>query len=414
MVVNLSELNPTDTNDPNIDTDVESSLSLRGEFAYLAPGASKGTNLNGEATSYVDDFEGTQGSIDLKSQQSWFLSSRPEGLGVASNPNEDDNGIQNGFQRAMLNWYTIDPIFYSARRPDDISDDDVSSLFTSRVFINELFPDRDLVQGQNSVLFTLDLAYAPEERGPYNFEPSSADGIIDNPMESWAGITRQLTSTDLEQANVEYIEFWLQDPFQENPTNPGGKLVFNLGNISEDIIKDGRKLYENGLPENGDVSLLPTTAWGTVVPQNQSLIYAFDSTGENRINQDVGYDGYGDNEEIAVFGTSFGEDPSNDNYTYFLNAEGSIFDRYKKYNGVEGNTPDTFTDTDRAANTQPDVEDINRDNTMNTINSYFEYEKLDNVITSKSDKIDDVFWNPKNYIRFIDAWYRDDDKSQCS
>ena len=359
---------------PNIDTDVESSLSLRGEFAYLAPGASKGTNLNGEATSYVDDFEGTQGSIDLKSQQSWFLSSRPEGLGVASNPNEDDNGIQNGFQRAMLNWYTIDPIFYSARRPDDISDDDVSSLFTSRVFINELFPDRDLVQGQNSVLFTLDLAYAPEERGPYNFEPSSADGIIDNPMESWAGITRQLTSTDLEQANVEYIEFWLQDPFQENPTNPGGKLVFNLGNISEDIIKDGRKLYENGLPENGDVSLLPTTAWGTVVPQNQSLIYAFDSTGENRINQDVGYDGYGDNEEIAVFGTSFGEDPSNDNYTYFLNAEGSIFDRYKKYNGVEGNTPDTFTDTDRAANTQPDVEDINRDNTMNTINSYFEYE----------------------------------------
>ena len=30
---------------PNIDTDVESNLSLRGEFAYLAPGAPKGTNL---------------------------------------------------------------------------------------------------------------------------------------------------------------------------------------------------------------------------------------------------------------------------------------------------------------------------------------------------------------------------------
>ncbi|WP_240911231.1 T9SS outer membrane translocon Sov/SprA [Yeosuana marina] len=359
---------------PNIDTDVESNLSLRGEFAYLAPGAPKGTNLNGESTSYIDDFEGSQNAIDLKSQQSWFLSSRPIGLGVPGNPNEDDNGIQNGYQRARLNWYTIDPIFYSSQRPGDISDDDMSNLYTSRVFINELFPERDLVQGQNSVLNTLDLAYYPSERGPYNFEPDATDGIIDNPQESWAGITRQLTSTDLEQANVEYIEFWLQDPFQDNPSNPGGKLVFDLGNISEDIVKDGRKLYENGLPKNGDKSLLPVTAWGTVVPQNQSLVYAFDTTGQERINQDVGYDGYNNSEEIANFGASFGDDPANDDYTYFLNTDGDIFERYKKYNGVEGNTPDTFSNTDRGANTQPDVEDINRDNTMNTIDSYFEYE----------------------------------------
>ncbi|GAA3556763.1 cell surface protein SprA [Snuella lapsa] len=373
---------------PNIDTDVESNLSLRGEFAYLAPGAPKGTNLNGEATSYIDDFEGTQNAIDLKSQQSWFLSSRPLGLNVSSNPNEDENGIQNGYQRAMLNWYTIDPIFYSGQRPGDVSDDDVSDLYASRVFINELFPDRDLVQGQTSVLNTLDLAYYPSERGPYNFESSAADGIIDNPIDSWGGITRQLTSTDLEQANVEYIEFWLQDPFQDNPNNPGGKLVFNLGNISEDIIKDGRKLYENGLPEDGNIDLLPVTSWGTVVPQNQSLIYAFDTLGEERDNQDVGYDGYDDAEEAANFGSNFGADPANDNYTYFLNAEGNIFERYKRYNGVEGNTPDTFTNRDRGANTQPDVEDINRDNTMNTIDSYFEYEleiTRQNLPTSQAD-----------------------------
>ena len=206
------------------------------------------------------------------------------------------------------------------------------------------------------------------------FQPGSEDGILNNPANSWAGITRQLTSTDLEQANVEYIEFWLQDPFQENPTNPGGTLVLNLGNISEDVLKDGRKLYENGLPQNGDVSLLLPTDYGTVVPQNQSLIYAFDTTGEERDNQDVGYDGYDDGEETQVFGAAFGEDPANDNYTYFLNASGDIFERYKRYNGVEGNTPDTFSQTDRGANTQPDVEDINRDNTMNTIDSYFEYE----------------------------------------
>ncbi|GAA4938254.1 cell surface protein SprA [Algibacter agarivorans] len=367
---------------PNIDTDVESNLSLRGEFAYLAPGAPKGTNFNGEATSYVDDFEGSQNAIDLRSQQSWFLSSRPFDLnGNGQEDDEDRNGIQNGYDRALLNWYSIDPIFYSSQRPGEISDDDVSSLYTSRVFINELFPDRDLVQGQNSVLFTLDLAYYPQERGPYNFDPDAEDGIDANEAadESWAGITRQLTSTDFEQQNVEYIEFWLQDPFQENQSNTGGKLVFNLGNISEDIIRDGRKLYENGLPKDGNISLLQKTDWGTVVPQNQSLIYAFDSTGDERINQDVGYDGYNDAEEKGFADTlpgNFGvlPDPANDNYTYFLNAEGDIFERYKKYNGVEGNTPDSFSNTDRGANTQPDVEDINRDNTMNTIDSYFEYE----------------------------------------
>lgn len=362
---------------PNIDTDVPSNLSLRGEFAYLAPGAPNGTDLNGEATSYIDDFEGTQNAIDLKAQQSWFLSSRPKDLnGDGMDDPEDMAGISNGYGRANLNWYTIDPIFYSARRPDGVTDEDLSSLYTSRVFINELFPEQDLVQGQNSILFTLDLAYYPNERGPYNFQPGSENGELVDPQNSWAGITRQLTSTDLEQANVEYIEFWLQDPFQENPSNPGGKLVFNLGNISEDIIKDGRKLYENGLPVDGDVSILKEnpTAWGTVVPLNQSLVYAFDTTGEERTNQDVGYDGYSDADEIQEFGTDFGNDPSNDNYTFFLDAEGGIFERYKEFNGVEGNTPDVFTDTQRANNPQPDVEDINRDNTMNTIDSYFEYE----------------------------------------
>ncbi|MFD0989311.1 cell surface protein SprA [Mariniflexile jejuense] len=381
---------------PNIDTDVESNLSLRGEFAYLAPGSPKGTNLNGEATSYIDDFEGTQNAIDLKSQQSWFLSSRPADLDGDGQTDSgyDQGGIETGYGRAMLNWYNIDPIFYTSQRPNGVTDSDLSSLYTSRVFIKELFPERNLVQGQNTVLSTLDLAYYPNERGPYNFDDTNTNGdIITNPSQSWAGITRQLTSTDFEQQNVEYIEFWLQDPFQENPSNPGGKLVFNLGNISEDIVKDGKKLYENGLPKDGNKSLLNPTAWGTVVPQNQSLIYAFDTTGDERKNQDVGYDGYNDAEEKSFALTIPGNfsslaDPSKDNYTYFLNASGSIFDRYKNYNGVEGNTPDTFSNTDRGANTQPDVEDINRDNTMNTIDSYYEYElpiTRQNLPLTKSD-----------------------------
>ncbi len=370
---------------PNVDTDVPSNVSLRGEFAYLLPGAPNGTDFNGEATAYIDDFEGTQGSIDLLSPLSWFLSSRPLTVnGVGENHPSNDNGIENGYDRAFLNWYTIDPIFYSNQRPGGITDDDVSDLYTRRVFIEEIFPEVDIVQGQTSVINTLDLAYYPTERGPYNFDPAAANNPLD-PTQSWAGITRQITSTDFEQANVEYIEFWVQDPFLDNPGSTGGKLFVNLGNISEDVLKDGKKQYENGLPEDGNIEflqtndpLLPNNPY--VVPQNQSLIYTFATTGQERANQDVGLDGYDDIEEVQLVqdiyadGTIFGEDPAKDNYTYYLNTEGNIFERYKQYNGLEGNTPDLFTDTNRGSTTQPDVEDINRDNTMNTIDSYFEYE----------------------------------------
>src|SRR5690606_36008096 len=186
---------------PNIDTDVPSNLSVRGEFAYLAPGAPKGTDFEGEATAYVDDFEGTQGAIDLLSPQAWFLSSRPRELNIGGGT-EDDNGIQNGFNRALLNWYTVDPIFYSNQRPGGITDDDLSNLYTRRVFVDEIFPQVDIVQGQSTVINTLDLAYYPTERGPYNFQPGAQDNVLDDPEQSWAGITRQITSTDFEQANV--------------------------------------------------------------------------------------------------------------------------------------------------------------------------------------------------------------------
>ncbi|WP_425222962.1 cell surface protein SprA [Psychroserpens sp.] len=380
---------------PNIDTDAPSNLSLRGEFAYLAPGAPNGTDFNNEATAYVDDFEGTQGAIDLLSPLSWFLSSRPRTVnGVAENDAVNTPGIQNGYGRAFLNWYTIDPIFYSNQRPGEISDDDVSNIYTRRVFIDEIFPEVDVAQGQTTVINTLDLAYYPTERGPYNFDPLAASDNLD-PATSWAGITRQITSTDFEQANVEYIEFWLQDPFLNDEPASGlsGKLFVNLGNISEDVLKDGKKQYENGLPEDGDITPLePVTTYQTVVPRNQSLIYTFSSTGDARTNQDVGYDGYDDAEEIAQFGGAFGPDPSKDNYLYYLNTDGDIFERYKQYNGQQGNSPDVFTDTNRGATAQPDVEDINRDNTMNTIDSYYQYEiDIDQATLNASNpQINDV------------------------
>lgn len=357
---------------PNIDTDVVSSLSVRAEVAYLLPGQPKGTDFNGEATSYIDDFEGAQTSIDISSPFQWTLSSAPVGLG-----GEFANGdLSSGFKRAKLAWYTIDPIFYNNQRPDAISNDDVSLPETRRVFRDEIFPQQDIVAGQPQALFTLDLAYFPGERGPYNFSPDAQDGILSNPEENFGGITRQLTSTDFEQANVEFVEFWLQDPFFANgdTSSPGGNLVINLGSISEDVLKDGRKQYENGLPNEGGAEATTETPWGRV-PTNQSLIYAFDTEGQQRINQDIGYDGLTDAEESITFPTFAGlEDPAADNYTYFLNTEGGVTERYKDFNNHQGNSPVEVTQTNRGSTTLPDVEDVNRDNTMNTVDAYFEYE----------------------------------------
>ncbi len=371
---------------PNIDTDAPSNFSIRGEVAYLIPGQPKGTDFNGEATSYVDDFEGSQTNIDVSSPLQWFLSSAPVNFGGELS----NQTVETGYRRSKIAWYSIDPVFYNSQRPDDITDNDLSSFATRRVFRSEIFPQQDIVAGQPQALFTLDLAYFPQERGAYNYNPTVADGIVDNPSENFGGIMRQLTSTNFEQSNVEYIEFWLMDPFiyDENATNQGGKLTLNLGSISEDILKDGRKQYENGLPEDGGTEDTSPTIWGKV-PTNQSLVYAFDTEGQARTNQDIGYDGLTDAQEADEFPT-FGAlpDPAGDNYNYFLNASGGIIERYKQYNGQEGNSPVDVGQTNRGSTTFPDIEDINRDNSMNTIDSYFEYE-LD--ITRQSLDISNEF-----------------------
>ncbi|WP_410503931.1 cell surface protein SprA [Nonlabens sp. Hel1_33_55] len=356
---------------PNIDTDVISNLSIRGEAAYLFPGSPDSDNFDGKAAAYVDDFEGSQTSINILSPLAWNLASTPvafEGAGSPANP------LAYNFSRGRLAWYTIDPIFYGNQRPDEITDADVSDYRTRRVFIDEIFPQVDIQQGQTQVINTLDLSFYPDERGSYNYNPAAAGtDILPNPADNWGGITRSFLSTDFEATNVEYIQFWVMDPFQYDATNDGGTISINLGSISEDILKDNRKQYENGLPEEGGTDLTVSTAFGKV-PLNQSLIYAFDTEGQERTNQDIGLDGFSDAEENAQF-SEFGPiDPAADNYEYFIAADGNILDRYKRYNNTQGNSPTDVTQTDRGSTTQPDVEDINRDNTMNTIDSYFEYD----------------------------------------
>ncbi|MDO1513485.1 cell surface protein SprA [Maribacter confluentis] len=358
---------------PNIDTDVPSNVSIRAEMAMLKPNSPKNANFEGETTTYLDDFEGAQALIDIRASLGWTISSTPLEFGnggqlYGTSPEDADN-LLNGYGRAKLAWYTIDPIFYTNQRPSGISDDDISINPTRRVFIDEVFPQTDVAQGQTQVQGTLDMVYYPATKGPYNNNPSFESEL---PTDKWGGMMRALSSTDFEQSNVEFVQFWVMDPYVDGISTGSGELVINLGNISEDILRDGKKQYENGLPGVDSNDFVAPTAWGEV-PATQSLVYAFDASEQNRNLQDIGYDGLNDINEADIFTNNGGDDPALDNYRYYLNREGSILERYVDFNSPDGNSPVEVTNTNRGSTTLPDVEDIDRDLTMNTVNSYYEY-----------------------------------------
>jgi cell surface protein SprA len=370
---------------PNIATDAESNFSIKAEAAYLFPGLSKVSDVNGRSTTYVEDFESSQMFIDLRSPYAWKLASVPARF-PESALNDDPNA---GINRAKLAWYIIDPIFYT-NPPDDIDQNEISKEENRQILINEIF-DQDIPSGYPTTVNPLNLVFFPTQRGPYNFDTNidPNTGKLLQPQQRWGGIMRYLQTNDFEQANVEYIEIWMMDPYFNNPTPPpGGKLYIDLGYISEDILPDGRKQYENGLPGDGsDNNVIITNI--ARVPSTQSLVYAFSNDPDERPNQDVGLDGFPNTREREFYATylnslpqniqtTFEEDPAADDFKSYLEATGGIIERYKNYNGTEGNTPinvaNTNTNYTTGNNTYPDVEDIDKDQSMNTIESYFEYE----------------------------------------
>ena len=354
---------------PNIASDTPSYLSFRGEVARLKTGNPRLTELQGEASVYIDDFEGAQTSIDIRSPLAWRLSSVP----IQGVTGSQAQGLERGHHRAKLAWYTIDPIFYTASRPSELDNNSISLNTTRRIFIQEIFPEQDLVQGTTTVQNTLDLAYYPNEKGPYNNAVSQQFNAQTG--NHWGAIMRPISATNFEQSNVEFIEFWLLDTFSdlEAPTDDLGQLEFHLGNLSEDILSDGRKQFENGLPGANSDTAVYETPWGKV-PSGQSLLYAFNTDAADRPLQDVGLDGLSDEEEALIYSENSGSDPAGDNYEYFVQASGDLLQRYKNYNGTQGNSPLAFSDTNRGSTTEPDTEDINRDQSMNTIESYFAYQ----------------------------------------
>ena len=394
---------------PLIETKEKSNFTLSGEFAQFIPGHSKSLNVDAEGTAYIDDFENSQSPIDLRSLGTWNLASTPQDPNLFPEALLS-NDIRYGYNRALISWYFINSDFQreTVYAPSHITDEDREAPYVREISINEIFPDKDIPNGQPLRLRTFDLAFYPEERGPYNYDVEGGDfssgldedGSLLAPETRWGGVVRKIENNDFETANIEFLEFWMMDPFIENPLDAGGDFYINLGNVSEDILKDSRKSYENGLPIDGGDDNIDTTAWGRV-PSVQALVTAFNSGADARNNQDVGLDGLDDEMErnfipFNTFETSsylgrlrdkYGEgsaayiqankDPSADNYHYFYGTdydsqEKPILERYKKYNGLDGNSP--MDDDSQSSYTQlPDVEDINSDYTLSESESYYQY-----------------------------------------
>lgn len=397
---------------PWVNATAPSSFSLNAEFAHLIPGHTRDVGQAG--TAYIDDFEATKTNIDIHYPNYWKLASTPRGFEEYNLTND----IGYNKNRALLAWYTVDPIFGypQTNTPKHIKDnpDLMSDHRTRIVDEQELYPNKVSLANSNTKLSVLNLSFYPEERGPYNISATEigTDGKLTNPKSRWGGMMRKLDNTDFEKANIEYIEFWLMDPLLTNADGnyTGGDLYIDLGDVSEDILRDGKKSFEHGLPlsEDNVDALIERTLWGRV-PRTTSTTIAFSNEAGARAKQDVGLDGLSNEQELthSYNGVSpyadyvatlrakvnpeilamwqddpFSplNDPAGDDYHYYRGedfdaAETPILERYKHFNGTEGNSPE-MNDRDpygTASTLQPDIEDINQDNTLNDNERFYRY-----------------------------------------
>lgn len=416
---------------PLINTKETSTINVQAEAAKLFPGHSRA--IGQEGNSYIDDFEGSQSTIDLRTFTLWSIASTPQGqpdLFPEAASNVYKNDLTFNKNRALLSWYVIDPLFF---RDDNITPDHIrgnteiqANHLQRQVLETEIFPNKEINNqlGLTNMLTNMfDLSYFPEEPGPYNYDvepvPGVTEGIADDgsllkPETRWAGIQRRIDQTDFDAANVEFIQFWMMDPYAEAGVEgmpdytTTGSLYFNLGNISEDVLKDEYKSFENGFPttENGSTNLSDPAEfsdWGRI-PEGQQIVNAFDNNPATREFQDVGLEGLRDEEEAIFFDSVYIQplrnrvtgaalqkilsDPSHDNYNFYRDddydeQELNIIERYKLYNGLEGNSPTSEQSQllnaqgyPTSASTLPDAEDINRDNTLDNVESYYQY-KID-------------------------------------
>lgn len=361
---------------PMVKTEAPSNINFKMEGAYLIPGLNKGTNNQ----SYIDDFEQTTSKISLKEPAAWSLASKPEKNTLPpfnTVPGNDD--ITSGYGRGLLTWYNIDPRFWGVggKAPSGITPQSVSNHASRRVQLSEIYNNRDFVAGEQTFTNTFDISYFPKEKGPYNVNP-----VTEQAQSRWGGIMRSISVPNFVTSNIEYVEFWMMDPYADGKTlGTDPRLLLHLGNVSEDVLKDGKMQYENGLPTPSTQSSTTNSNWG-VQPKQPPILYAFSTEGDDRRVQDAGYDGLTSDQEAMRFGNTFVNpvtniaDPAVDDFVFYLSDKftgsqaASVVERYKYFRNPEGNSE---ANSLNVASQTPDAEDINKDYNLDQTENYNQY-----------------------------------------
>jgi len=310
---------------PLLQTRAPSAISLRGEAAYMLPNPNTRTSPfpvdQGKGIAFIDDFEGARKTIPIGiGYTQWHYGSVPQYV-----PGLDPDSVHTlpdttkMFSRARTIWYNV--------LPSDVS-------------ASTIWPNKSVAIEQSQVT-VLNVEYHPEERGEFNYSMDLEHTLWADKTKNWGGIMKLLstTATNLLDENINYIEIWMQVN-----GNPGkGKMYIDLGQVSEDVIPNGKLDTEDGS--------VPTSPLPNGVLND---------------GEDVGLDGRSDAQERQDHAAfiqkypQYANDPSGDDWSY---ATGD----YSHINGTEGNG---ISEAGRL----PDTEDLNLNGVVDQVNNYFEYE----------------------------------------
>jgi cell surface protein SprA len=315
---------------PGYNTKEESAVTLKGEFAYMIPDPntkrSRIPQDNNEPVAYVDDMEGAKKIVSLGTNYStWTLASAPADTSIGDTITVRSNN------RGRFIWYN---------NPNQ------------QVSIKDIFPARDVQPGQDMIT-PLYVQFNPNKRGRYNYSSNytTQTGVFNqsvNRRQVWGGMMKFLntTSTDLLNENINFIEFNMRIETSNPSALKNGKLVIDLGTISEDVIPNGKLDTEDSL-RNGIL----------------------------RNEFDIGLDFFVDERELEYYnsinGTSLslsdfesGDPALDNNDPTGTTANQGIYDLI---NGTQFNAI-------YEGGNRPDTEDLNRNGRSDLSNSYFKYE----------------------------------------
>lgn len=417
---------------PFYSTKAESSFAFNAEAAYLKPGHnsainSQQKNADEGGVINIDDFEGALSGFTLGgfNSNSWILCSTPPEFTESLLTND----LAYGANRAKLSWYQVDQSVNSGTNTRD-----KTHPYSRLVLQTELF-NRQVQTGVNQ-LFTFDVSFYPSLRGPYNFDkPKGYTGYTNgttivnneirllNPTSRWGGIMRYFQNNDFQANNYQFIEFWVLNPFlDENgvpkPGNEEGEITFHLGNVSEDVLKDNLQFYENGMPSKNVQTSLRQTKWGNV-PVKVPLVNGF--VLEEIAEQDLGFDGMNDAQELERFQEflneyptlpSLRQDPAGDNFLFYNDPKLDGLDmvsRMRDFNGPQGNTPEQ-SDFDQnrffRGSRNPDSEDLNNNKSLEQAETYYEYKIKIKNNNGELDTTASQFYRQYKQVTPNEKWYR--------